>query len=151
LDCEEACRLADSFLPATHSVFGRASKPRSHRIYLIDGPAPACKFVDPIIKDKDVKDTLLELRGTTAKGTSGLQTILPGSIHESGEAVDSAENGEPAVVTYDDLKRRVSALAVAALLARYCPNAKTGEQALTALEHADPRIKEQIQRWGGVS
>src|SRR5262245_1433976 len=36
LDCEEACRLADSFLPITHSVFGRASKLRSHRIYRIN-------------------------------------------------------------------------------------------------------------------
>jgi hypothetical protein len=151
LDCEEACRLADSFLPITRSVFGRASKPRSHRIYRINGPAPTCKFVDPINKNKDDKDTLLELRGTTLEGTSGLQTILPGSIHESGESIEWAENDEPAVVAYDDLKRSVSALAVAALLARYCPNAKTGEQALTALEQADPRIKVQIRRWRGVS
>jgi hypothetical protein len=146
LDCEEAWRLADSFLPITHSVFGRASKPRSHRIYRINGPAPTYKFVDPINKG-----TLLELRGTTLEGTSGLQTILPGSTHESGESIEWAENEEPAVVTYDGLWRSVSGLAVAVLLDRYCPNAKTGEQVLTSLEQADPRIKEQIRRWGGVS
>src|SRR5262249_21173250 len=52
---------------------------------------------------------------------------------------------------YNELKDRVLAVATRVLIARYCPNAKTGEQALTALEQADPRIKEQIRRWGGVS
>ena len=34
LDCAEALALADLYLPATEAIFGRKSKPRSHRIYI---------------------------------------------------------------------------------------------------------------------
>ena len=37
LDCPEALALADTYLPATGAVFGRASKPRSHRLYTSAG------------------------------------------------------------------------------------------------------------------
>ena len=36
IDCPEALALADSFLPATSAIFGRASKPRSHWLYTTD-------------------------------------------------------------------------------------------------------------------
>src|SRR4051812_24617638 len=36
LDCEEAIELAEAFLPSTRSVFGRASKVKSHFLYYID-------------------------------------------------------------------------------------------------------------------
>ena len=64
LDCEEALALADIFLPATDAVFGRAAKPRSHRLYISPG-AVFEAFADPLGKGKS---TLLELRaqGATA-------------------------------------------------------------------------------------
>src|SRR4051812_6927290 len=34
LDCTEALELADIYLPATGAEFGRASTPRSHRLYV---------------------------------------------------------------------------------------------------------------------
>src|SRR3954447_1510534 len=37
LDCGEAVRLADGYLPRTASTFGRLSKPRSHRLYVASG------------------------------------------------------------------------------------------------------------------
>ena len=36
IDCPEALALADTFLPATSAIFGRASKPRSHWLYITD-------------------------------------------------------------------------------------------------------------------
>src|SRR5262249_18496190 len=37
LDSREAIDLAPYFLPDTPAVFGRTSKPRSHRLYKLDG------------------------------------------------------------------------------------------------------------------
>jgi hypothetical protein len=34
LDCPEAVALADLYMPPTAAEFGRASKPRSHRLYI---------------------------------------------------------------------------------------------------------------------
>jgi Bifunctional DNA primase/polymerase, N-terminal/Primase C terminal 2 (PriCT-2) len=148
LDCEEACRLADAILPPTHSLFGRTGKPRSHRLYRINGPAPTCQFTDPARKDSDPpsKDMLVELRGTKTDGSAGIQTVLPGSIHESGELIEWAEDGEPALVEYSVLKQRVIALAVRSLIQRYCPDATTAEQ---ALDQIDPRISARFREWTG--
>src|SRR6516162_9154786 len=40
LDCIEALAISDEVLPQTGSVFGRATTPRAHRLYYVDGPAP---------------------------------------------------------------------------------------------------------------
>jgi hypothetical protein len=146
IDCAEALEFGQRRLPYTAAKFGRASKPASHRLYRVAGPAPSIKLNDPISGE-----TLIELRGDKQDGTPGFQTIFPGSIHPSGEPIEWVENGEPALVEYNELKDRVLAVATQVLLARYCPDAKSGEQALTALELADPRIKEQIWRWRGVA
>ena len=55
LDCNEAVKMADAFLPQTPSVYGRPSKPRSKRIY--KSKIPKTKAY----KDSD-KTTLVELR-----------------------------------------------------------------------------------------
>ena len=47
LDCPEAIDLADKYLPPTNSIFGRPSKPRSHRLYQCDTVAPTQKFTTP--------------------------------------------------------------------------------------------------------
>src|SRR5690348_5121113 len=44
LDCAEAIRLADVFLPDTGAVFGRDAKPASHRLYLADEPGRTQQF-----------------------------------------------------------------------------------------------------------
>jgi hypothetical protein len=143
IDCVEALEFGHGYLPKTPAKFGRASKPGSHRLYRVAGPAPSMKLNDPISGE-----TLIELRGDKQDGTPGFQTIFPGSTHPSGEPIEWVENGEPALVEYTELRDRVLAVAMRVLIERYCPDAKTREQALTALEQADPRIKEQIRRWG---
>jgi hypothetical protein len=47
LDCAEALVLADTYLHPTRAEFGRASKPRSHRIYIAPG-AVFASFADPL-------------------------------------------------------------------------------------------------------
>jgi Bifunctional DNA primase/polymerase, N-terminal len=71
LDCPEALKLAPYFLPETNSIFGRASKPRSHLLYYIN---------DAIDKGSDKltgvdKSCIVELR--MGGGAKGAQTVFP--------------------------------------------------------------------------
>ena len=142
IDCAEALEISDRILPRTGSIFGRASKPYSHRLYYVDGPAPSMKLTDPL-----TGDSLVELRGNKQDGTAGFQTLFPGSIHPSGEPIVWANDGEPAPVDYNALKRALLALATRVLIARYCPGATTIEEARHTLAQADPRIMAQIACW----
>lgn len=119
LDCIEAQGIADVLLPATDAVFGRASTPRSHFLYV----------ADPIPKTKQFRDfngkMLVELR------SSGCQTVFPGSVHPSGEDVVWKQVGAPLQIPADQLQQNVALLAVAAMLARHWPN--KGSRQNTAL------------------
>ena len=118
LDCPEAVALAGAFLPGTDAVFGRQSKPRSHFEYVTD-PVPA--YTE--FKDTDADGTvLLELR------TDGHQTMVPPSVHPSGERVEWDRFGNPAHLAGDALMRACCELASAALLARHWPKAAGSRQ-----------------------
>ena len=107
LDCEESIDLADSFLPKTHSVFGRRGAPASHRLYVARGMPPK-KFVD-----SSDGSMIVEIRST------GQQTVFPPSTHKSGEPIRWVSNGEPAVVEMDRLISATGRLAAATVLARH--------------------------------
>jgi hypothetical protein len=115
LDAPEAIAVADFFLPKTSCVHGRPTKRRSHRWYV--SPSPAyLKFADPMLQKSDpCRSVIVELR------QDGHQTLVPPSLHESGELCVWEQEGEPAHVDACDLARRVHILAGAALLARYWP------------------------------
>ncbi len=110
LDCPEALALADHFLPPTAAAFGRASKPRAHRLYRCDPPPRTTRFRDPADGA-----TLVEARA------DGCQTVCPPSVHPSGEAVRWDAEGEPAEVDGAALLQAVRRLAAAVLLSRYWP------------------------------
>ena len=120
LDSKEAVSLADEFLPKTHCIFGRPSKPRSHRIYLIISNPNYQKFNDP------QGGAILEIRSTKC------QTVFPPSIHPSGEEIMFYEEGNPLVIE-EDLFSSVKKLAAAALLAKYWPASGTRQEAALAL------------------
>lgn len=109
LDCREAVVLAGSFLPPTDSVFGRAGKGSSHRLYVSALPK-VVQFVDP-----DDGEMLLELR------SNGGQTVFPGSTHESGELIEWVDDDDPAEVDPQQLVTSASRLAAACVLARAAP------------------------------
>ena len=90
LDCSEALKFAPTLLQPTRSIFGRISKPQSHRLYRISGLAPSLQFKDPLRGDN-----LLELRGD-----GGRQTVFPPSIHPSGESIAFSADGDPQQVDY---------------------------------------------------
>src|SRR5262249_30445743 len=87
LDCVQAVRAAPYCLPPMSSVSGRHSSPRSHYWYVVDDPPEKVSegYSDPT--DSAVK--LLELRST------GGQTIVPPSVHESNEPIIWHEEGDP--------------------------------------------------------
>ena len=74
------------WLPDTDLIAGRPGKPASHRYYRAVGAATR-QFKDPV-----GKAMLIELRGT------GAQTVVPPSVHPSGESYRWERDGEPAVV-----------------------------------------------------
>jgi hypothetical protein len=81
LDCREAVILADRFLPDTAVKFGRKSTGASHWIWRVVGPRATVKFQDAEKGPDGERAMLVELRA------DGCQTIVPPSIHPSGERV----------------------------------------------------------------
>lgn len=138
LDAPEAQAVAGVLLPATPAMFGRAGKPRSHRLYVCADTPQTVQFRAPD------GTTLVELRA------DGCQTIAPPSVHPSGELVAWAvlqecagrAQGpgvtlpEPARVPGDVLARAVRRLAAAALLARAWPGRGSRHEAALALAGA---------------
>lgn len=131
LDCREAREIAKIFLPET-LVFGRKSAPASHWLYRCDG-IPSYKFVDPLAKDSEneeikKKSVILEIRAGGKKGKTVNQTVMPPSVHVSGEDIefeDAESDKTPAPIELLALQRRVHLHASAALLGRYWPSQGT--------------------------
>ena len=120
LDYPEAVYFA-YLLPTTGSVFGRASKPDSHRYYRCDPPPDTKQFKAP---DGSM---VVELRST------GTQTVIPPSVHECGEPIAYSQNGVPGVVDGAVLPVAVGKVAAGALLARHYPASGSRHNACLAL------------------
>jgi Bifunctional DNA primase/polymerase, N-terminal len=121
LDCREAVTLADQILPRSDMVYGRDSRPAAHRFYLVDPPPRSKQFLDT--KGK----CLLELRST------GLQTLVPPSVHPSGERLHWERKVEASRVDGKKLERAVTLLAAFTLLARNWPEKGSRQRAALAL------------------
>jgi bifunctional DNA primase/polymerase-like protein len=121
LDVGEAIKLAEYFLPSTHMRHGRQRKPTSHYWYLAKSTPEPAKF-----SDADGV-CLVELR------SDGQQTLVPPSVHPSGDAVVWEAYGEPATVDAEELRRCVVSVAACALVARSWPSTGSRHQAAMAL------------------
>jgi putative DNA primase/helicase len=124
-DCMEAVRAARFFMPDTRMIFGRASKPASHWFYRMDPPHRSLTY-----KDTDGK-MILELRCQAKDGSVGMQTVVPPSIHESGEEIrfELGCGPMPANIDADVLLPAMARTAAAALLARHWPARGSGRHA----------------------
>ena len=121
LDSPEAVKIADHFLPETKAVFGRAGKPRSHRLYLCTS-GKFEKFNNPfLVSSKDETERKQACIAELRTG-DGLQTVFPGSTHESGEAISWQSDGEPCQVDAQILRRSVACLASACLTSTFWRN-----------------------------
>lgn len=147
LDCSEALALAPRFLPPTHSIFGRVSRPMSHFFYTCQGA------VKELYSDPLARTGIVELR-TEGRDGGGHQTVVPPSIHPSGERVEWFEDAEPATVSPELLGRSVARLAVGVLLMRYAPDAPPDapeDVAITWLDGVDRRLSQAARVWLGVN
>jgi hypothetical protein len=88
------------------------------------------QFIDPLDHT-----TLVELRGLSCDGSVGLQTVVPPSIHESGEPIrfEQGFEGIPANVDADVLLSAVRRVAALAVLARHWPTKGSRHHAFLAL------------------
>lgn len=109
LDSPMAIRVAAKLMPSTGLIHGRPGKPTSHLWYLVPGASPR-KFVDPV-----TKNMLLEMQ--VANG----QTVVPPSIHPSGEHYEWENQGEPTQLSMEMNATCGKYTAVATLLATYWP------------------------------
>lgn len=129
MDSAAAVELAPAFLPPTKMLHGREGAPLSHWWYRVDHSPQVTKYADPMDRA-----SLVELRGT------GGQTIIPPSLHPSGERMRwHAHDGNgwsrypPAEVHTTALDLAVSQLAAATLLAKYWPDPGSRHDAALAL------------------
>lgn len=129
-DCPEAVTAARELLPETCLIFGRQSKPFSHYLYRSDPPVRTQQFHDPL--DHAI---LIELRGLSSDGSLGLQTVVPPSIHESGEPVrfERGFDGTPANIDAEVLVSAVRKVAAAAVFSRHWPAKGSRHHAFLAL------------------
>src|SRR5262245_38091395 len=139
LDCAEAIALAPKFLPPTDAIFGRKSKPASHRLYVTDlcetVVGAVIQFPEYVGGKSDAMLVELRVGGKRKrKGKNedegkdedeyeytGATSVFPPSLHASSETVTWVCDGEPAKVAGDELVRVVRKLAVASLLKRHYP------------------------------
>ena len=126
LDCPEAIRPANAFLPSTPMRCGRQSAPESHRFYIVtDAPnkqKQTWEWPSSGNSNGDGKPTLIELRigGNDQAKPKSAQSVVPPSIHpatrELIEWVD--EYSEPAKAPYEDLREACNKIAIAAVITR---------------------------------
>jgi hypothetical protein len=108
LDCPQAVTAAPFLLPRTERIHGRPGTGQSHYWYICEG-AKSEKWCDVDGK------VLLEIRST------GGQTVIPPSVHPSGEVLDWAQERTPAKVAYANLVNAGRYAATSALMARHWP------------------------------
>ncbi len=121
LDAAEARCVAAKFLPDTRLVHGRATKPTSHFWFRTLQSLRPEKFTDVD------GSALAELRST------GQQTVVPPSVHPSGERLEWERQGEPSTVEPGALRSAVAKIAAVAILARHWPTPGARNDAANAL------------------
>jgi hypothetical protein len=149
LDCREALELADLYLPRTGAEFGRASKPRSHRLYISMG-ATFEVFHEPLT---DRKNTLLELRADGRDGGAHV-TLAPPSIANGERREWCGDTIEPVTVDARVLRQRAAWLAVGCLVMRWVsPSAARipGPDLPRLLWEWDHDLARPAYRWLGIA
>jgi len=111
-DWSEGLRLHRTIFPPTGFGFGRDSRRISHVFYTTPEP-----IINEAFKDIDEKTTFVEIRGATKDGDIGQQTMVPPSIHPSGEKVEIRSDDEIGHAT--NLRRAIVLYAVACILFKH--------------------------------
>jgi hypothetical protein len=107
IDLDEATQLAPYLLPNT-LIYGRKSHTSSHYLFRSDG-AKSIKCRTRTL------GSIIELRST------GLQSVLPPSVHPEGETYEIEKNTEIVEIPHAQLTRLVQQLAAAAVFVKRYP------------------------------
>jgi hypothetical protein len=104
IDNIDALKFAEWFLPDTDCVFGRESKPKSHRVYRVPDTGRRETYA--------ANGMIAEIRGNRCC------TVFPGSVHPSGERVafENSADYTPGQATWSELKQAVKKIAIATVL-----------------------------------
>lgn len=144
----------DYFLPPTAHVWGRKSRPRTHRLYELSGAKAEFDpkmfpFLETIQKFESIA---VEVRGGQMR--NGEYSLLPGSLHPSGEAYEwddlRAARSTPVTV---DIHRIVNAVRYACVVAAIAPYWTEGSRntlcmALSGFFH---RASKHVEEMGSAS
>jgi len=145
LDCDEAVELGRLLLPPTPLVFGRQSRPAAHYLYEATG---LTRYVKVCLG----RETYCELRAGNGK-----QSMVPPSIHPSGEAVrwepDAEPERGPAPVPAHVLEQAVKRIGAGVLLMRTGMSAEAAAAAVQQDSEPELRMIEQhreaVRKWCG--
>ena len=113
----------DYFLPHTAHVWGRKSRPRTHRLYELSQVTMFDPTIWPFLaKVQAIPDIAVEVRGGELK--SARYSLLPGSIHPSGEHYQwedakAARNTSVVHVSESKLMQAVRFACAATLVGKY--------------------------------
>jgi hypothetical protein len=118
----------DYFLPRTPYVWGRESKPRSHRVYALHEDfdravwSSTTRYLKGLVAGQvDTESYSVEIRG--GKPENALYSVLPGSRHPSGEAVEWDRDFDPTVGgAYVETSVLVKAIRLAVVSAMLAPH-----------------------------
>ena len=126
VDGDDASRFLipalDVFLPECGHVWGRPSKRRSHRAYLVKDPGHFDPANIPFLRRiKRISEVKVEIRGGPT--SRGEYSLLPGSVHDKGEPYEwddiAAARSSPTVVELDDLITGIRLAGAVAVLGPY--------------------------------
>lgn len=116
-------RLAETLLPPTGMIGGRADKPRSHRFYLTDKPMTSFSWLGVRTDGQGAPGdttTVLEILSVTTKGAVGSQVVVTPSAHLEANcnyvwdsfAEAGSTPGGATVLTCEDLFKACEAIMV---------------------------------------
>ncbi len=117
LDCPEAVGVAKFFFKDSSS-FGRKGAGITHYMFKCAG-SKTLKFTDP-----KNGETILEIR------SDGAQTVVPPSVHTSGELIEWHNEIDPQEIEWEDLLRKVKKVAGFSLLAKHWQEGKRQDSAM---------------------
>lgn len=116
IDWTPGSLIAQQLLPPTSMVYGRASKRVSHCLYTLPEALPSIRY-----EDID-KTCLIEMRGTKADGSIGLQSMVPPSVWSKGtqrEPLQFVRAEGPTHLEVVVFKHRLMLSAIAMILAKH--------------------------------
>lgn len=134
-------------LPPCNHIWGHASRPRTHRAYQLKNSFDPTSI--PILdRIKRIEEVKLELRG--GPPSRGRYTLLPGSVHPSGEEylwVDLHKaRYSPTVTTIDQILKAIRLAGAVAVLAPYWIEGLRNDliMALSGFLHRTAKIAESL-------